>query len=472
MGHDVALGAGVLRDPTGRLDQRATDDGHAGRLVAGQAEVAQGGGSVHQGGAAAGDDALLDGRAGRRDGVLEAVLLLLELDLGGRAHAQHRDAARELGQTLLELLAVPVGVARLDLVADLADAVLDVGLRAGTVDDGRVVLGDGDATGGAQHVQLGVVQAQADLFGDDLATGEDGDVLEHGLATLAETGRLDRGDVERAAHLVQHQGAQGVALDVLGDDQQRLLGLDDLLQERQQLVEVADLALADEDEGVLQHRLLAVPVRDEVGGDVALVELQTLGEVELQPERRGLLDGDDTVLADLVERLGDQVADLGVLGRVGRHVGDVGALLDRNGALEQGLRHLLGGGVDALLQGHRGGAGGHAAQALADQRLGQHGGGGGSVARGVVGLGGDLLDQLGAQVLVGLVQLDLTGDGHTVVRDGGGTELLVDDDVAAARTERHLHGVGETVHAPLEGATGVVLELQDLRHLWCFLLPL
>ena len=68
-----------------------------------------------QGDAAAGDDALLDGRPGRRQGVLDAVLLLLELDLGGRADLDDGDAAGQLGQALLELLAVPVGVGVLDL---------------------------------------------------------------------------------------------------------------------------------------------------------------------------------------------------------------------------------------------------------------------------------------------------------------------------------------------------------------------
>ena len=67
-------------------------------------------------------------------------------------------------------------------------------------------------------------------------------------------------------------------------------------------------------------------------------------------------------------------------------------------------------GLDAPLEGHRVGAGGHVAQALADHRPGEHGGGGGAVAGDVVGLLGDLLDQLGADLLVGVLELDLLGD--------------------------------------------------------------
>src|SRR5437667_424252 len=81
------------------------------------------------------DDALLHRRAGRRDGVLDAVLLLLELDLGCRADLDHRDASTELRQALLELLAVPVGVGLVDLSLDLVDATLDVLLGAAALDD-------------------------------------------------------------------------------------------------------------------------------------------------------------------------------------------------------------------------------------------------------------------------------------------------------------------------------------------------
>src|SRR3712207_8456705 len=50
------------------------------------------------------------------------------------------------------------------------------------------------------------------------------------------------------------------------------------------------------------------------------------------------------------------------------------------------------------------------------------------------------------------------------VGDGRGAELLVDDDVAALRAERHLHRVGEAVDAALQPPAGGVVELQALGH--------
>jgi hypothetical protein len=62
--------------------------------------------------------------------VVDAVLLLLHLDLGRTADPNHRNPAGELGQPLLQLLLVVVGRRLLDLRLDLGDPAFDVLLRA------------------------------------------------------------------------------------------------------------------------------------------------------------------------------------------------------------------------------------------------------------------------------------------------------------------------------------------------------
>jgi hypothetical protein len=302
------------------------------------------------------------------------------------------------------------------------------------------------------------------LLRDDLAAGQDRHVGEHGLAAVTEARGLDGDGLEGAADLVDDQGGQGLALDVLGDHGERLAALHDLLQQREQVLDGRDLGGDQEDVGVLELGLHALGVGHEVGRDVALVEAHALGELQLQPEGVALLDGDDAFLADLVHGLGDQLAD----GRVGR--GDRGGGrdlllgLDLLGGLQQLRGDGLDGLLDAALERHRVRARGHVAQALADQRLGEHGGGGGAVTRDVVGLLRDFLDELGPDLLPRVLELDLLGDAHTIVGDGGRTPLLLQDDVAAARAERHLDGVGEGVHAALEPAARLLVERDHLRH--------
>ena len=419
---------------------------------------------MHERGAAAGDDALIDRGARGRHGVLDAVLLLLEFDLGVSADLDDDDTAGKLGETLLELLAIPVGVRALDLLADLRDAVGHGLLVAAAVDDRGVVLGDDHAASVSEHLEAHLVELEPDLGGDHLGAREDRDVLEDRLATVAEGRGLDGARGEGAADAVDDERRQGLALDVLGDDEQRLAGLRCLLEDRQELRDARDLALDEQDSGVLEHGLHALGIGDEVGRDVALVELHALGELQAHLGDAGLLDGDDTVLADLVKGIGDEGADLGVLRGDGGDLGDLVAALHLTCRRGERLAHGGDGCVDALLERHRIGARSDLAQALLDHGLREHGGRGGAVAGDVIGLGGDLLDELSSEVLVGVLELDLAGDGHAVVGDGGRAPLLVDDHVAAARAEGHLHGVGELVDAALEAAAGGLVELEDLGH--------
>src|SRR5690606_26497231 len=234
---DGALHPGVVGDLAHRLLERAADDVDADLLVlVGHLDLVEGAEGADEGDAAAGHDALLDGRAGGVEGVLDARLLLLHLGLGRGADLEDGHAAGELGEPLLELLAVVVRRRRLDLRLDLADAGLDHVLRALAADERGVVLVDDDALGAAEVVERGVLEAVPLLLGDDGAAGEDGDVLEHGLPAVAEARRLHGGHAEGAAELVDDEGGQRLALDVLGHDEERRAHLRDLLEDREQVL--------------------------------------------------------------------------------------------------------------------------------------------------------------------------------------------------------------------------------------------
>src|SRR6478735_2960003 len=461
---DATLETGVDRDLLERGLGRDAHDVGAGRLVTLEHELVERLGGLDESDATTGDDALLDGSLRVADGVLDAVLALLELDLRGRARLDDGDAAGELGEALLELLAVVVGVRLLDLGLDLGDAALDLRAVLGVLDDGRLVLGDDDLASAAEQVEGGVLELETDLLGDDLATGEDGDVGEHRLAAVAEAGSLDGDRLERALDLVHDERRERLTLDVLGDDQQRLARLHDLLEERDEVLDVADLGVRDEHVGVVEDGLHALGVGDEVGGDVALVEAHTLRHLQLEAHGVGVLDGDDTFLADLVHRLGDEAADLLVGRRDAGGRGDLLLGLDLLGLLEQTGGDGLDGLLDAALEGHRVGAGGHVAQAFLHHRLGEHGRRRRAVTGDVVGLLGNFLDELRTDLLVRVVELDLLGDRDAVVGDRGGAPLLLQDDVAALRAEGHADGVGEDVHSSLEPATRLFVKRNGLGH--------
>src|SRR6185503_12726142 len=107
----------------------------------------------------------------------------------------------------------------LDLRTDALHTRLDRRLFTGPVDDRRIVLAHLYPFRTAQILQLRVFEFEPELFRDYRTTGKNRNVLEHGLAPIAEARRLDSGRLQDAADVIDHQRGQGFALDILGDDQ-------------------------------------------------------------------------------------------------------------------------------------------------------------------------------------------------------------------------------------------------------------
>ena len=179
-----------------------------------------------------------------------------------------------------------------------------------------------------------VLELDAEVFGDELAAGQDRDVFQHRLAAIAEAGRLDRDAVDVAADLVDDQRRERFAIDIFGDQNDRAAGPGDLLHDRNQVGDRADLLLVEQDVRLFEHGFHALGIGDEVGGDVALVELHSLDDFELGAGALALFDGDDAVGRHPLHRFGEQFADLRVVG------GDGGDLRDGGFAFDLGGRWL------------------------------------------------------------------------------------------------------------------------------------
>ena len=79
----------------------------------------------------------------------------------------------------MQLLTIPVAVGVLDFSLDLCDATSNVRLFACAFDDRGVVLGDDNLASLTKHVEGYTIELEANLFGNNLATGEDCHVLQH-----------------------------------------------------------------------------------------------------------------------------------------------------------------------------------------------------------------------------------------------------------------------------------------------------
>src|SRR6185369_8515349 len=290
--NNCAFFAGVLGDLTQGFLQRAPYDIDADLLIALELQLVERAYATGQSHAAAGDNAFFHGRTGCMHRIFDTSLLLFHFGLGRGSDFDHSHAADQLRQPLLQLLAVVVAGGLVDLAADFLHPAFDVRVLAFAFDDRGVVFVHRDLLGLAEVANLDVLQLDAQVFGDSLAAGEGGNVLQHSLAAIAEARGLYGRDLESATQLVDNQGSERFAFDVFSHDQERLAALRNLLQQGQQVFHRADLLFVDQDVGVLERNFHALGISHEVRREIAAVELHTFNHVQLGLEGLGFLDGD------------------------------------------------------------------------------------------------------------------------------------------------------------------------------------
>ncbi len=265
--------------------------------------------------------------------------------------------------------------------------------------------------------------------------------------------------MERPAQLVHHQGGERLALDVLGHHEQRLSLAGHLLQNRQEVLHARDLLLVQQDQGLLEHRLHAFGIGDEVGREVAAVELHALDQLEGGLHRLGLFDGDHPLLAHLLHGLGEDLTDGFVaVGRDRSHLRDLFRAARGLGLLLQLLHDRVRGLLDPALEIHRVHPRRHHLAPLAEDGVGEHGGGGGAVSGHVGGLAGHFLHQLRTQVFEVVLEVHLLGHGDAVLRHRRRPPALFQEHVAALGAERHAHRVRQRLDAAQQSLPRVVVE--------------
>ena len=423
---------------------------------------------LDEGDATTGDDALLDGGLRVADGVLDAVLALLELDLGGRARLDDGDAAGELGEALLELLAVVV---------------------ASRCSRSRCGSAARDRRSGSGSPAPSTIVVSSLVMTTLRAWPSRSRVTFSSLRPTSSEMTWPPVRIAMSCSCALRRSPKPGALTATDLKMPRIL----------LTIRVAS-ASPSTSSAMMSSCLPAWITLSTIGSRSLMFEIFWLtmrmygssntaswrsGSVTKYCDRKPLSKRMPSVSSSSVPKVFDSstvttpslptlsiasamIAPIvGVAGGDGRGGRDLLLGLDLLGVGDELGDDGLDGLLDAALQADRVGAGRDVAQALADERLGEHDRRGRAVTGDVVGLLGDLLDELRADLLVRVVELDLLGDRDAVVRDRGGAPLLLEHDVAAARAERDADGVGQDVQAALEAAAGLLVESNDLCHM-CF----
>ena len=434
---------GIFCDAAERILQYLANDPHASLLVVRQAlETVEGLLGPNQGDATAGNNPFRQSRRSRALGIIQQVLAFLHFGFGCRAHTDLSHATSQLGQPLLQLLAVVITLHRFDFTADLGDPSFDVILLAGSSDHHGLIRGDPQLLDPPQVGQLNAFQVDAAVLENRVGTGQHRDVAQNRLAAVTITGSLHSNHLQNAPHLVDDQSRQGLAVDILSNDQQLLLGLADCLQQRNQRFVGRDLLFVNQNMAVIHLNRNFVLVGDKVRREKPAIKLHAFDDFHRRLAATPLFNRDHAILANLEKRIRQNIANRRII--VARDRGD---LLDFLFALGVNRLGLLGNLVanrrdclaDPPRQCHRVKARSDHLQALAENPFRQHRRSRGAVTSHIVGLAGCFLDELHTEVFVRIIQLDVLSHRDTVFGHLGTAPAFVENRVATARAQRAAH---------------------------------
>ena len=420
-------------------------------------------GGVEEGGAATNDNTFLRGSSSGAESVLDAVLELADLDLGSTADLDNGNATSESSHALLELLTVVLACRVFHGSSDSVNTLLDILSGAGATHEDSVILGDDDLLGSAEHGDVSAVEALTNILREEGSTSGDSNILHGVTSIITEAWGLDTGDLESTAELVDHECGESLRLNILSNDKEWLLGLHAGLEEGEDLLDGADLLVNEEHGSVSELDLGGLGLGHEVGRDISTVPLETLNVLDLSLETLALGHSDGAVGSESVEDASNEATDMGVVvGRDGSDVPDLFNTVDRDRLVSEALNDLLDSHLNATSQIHWVHAGGDRFAALLEDGTSENGGGRGAITGLIVGLAGNLLDEVGTDVVVAIAELDVLGNSDTILSDLGSAKSSVEDDIATAGSESDLDSVSEHIAALKHESAGFSTEFDIL----------
>mmetsp|Transcript_2415 Transcript_2415/g.5244 ORF Transcript_2415/g.5244 Transcript_2415/m.5244 type:complete len:257 (-) Transcript_2415:388-1158(-) len=214
-----------------------------------------------------------------------------------------------------------------------------------------VVLVDLDLFASSQLFGGGVFQFHSSFFGNNGSAGKKSQILHCCLAVVSKSWSLNGANLNTSSELVDHQSSQGFAFDIFGNNQQRALALDDRLQNRNELLQTANLLFNQQNVGIFQHTFLCLGIGDKVGTDESAFELHSFDDFQFIIESLSVLDGDNTFLANSFHGIGNQFSNFGI--SVGGNSSDLRNFFlagDGTANFREGVHNRVDGHIDAPSQ--------------------------------------------------------------------------------------------------------------------------
>ena len=206
-------------------------------------------------------------------------------------------------------------------------------------------------------------------------------------------------------------------------------------------------------------------IRYHVRRYIALVILHAFGHLKGGLEGLGFIDIDDSITADLIHCIRNDLADLFRSGRNGSDGLDVFRSLDFLRTLQQIFCNCLSCLIHTFAHQNRVGSLVYCLQTIGNHGLSQKSSSSRAVTCSLIGVICCFIDQLSTHVLELVFQFDFLCNGYPIIRDERGTIRLFQNNIASLRAKCDLDCISQLIHAIQHLLAGVFSVLNILCHI-------
>jgi len=136
----------------------------------------------------------------------------------------------------------------------------------------------------------------------------------HGiLAVVTEAGGLDTSDLESTSEFVHDESGKGLTLNILGNEQQRLLTLHAVLQEGEERLDRGHFFVDEKYGSIFKCCLLVLGISHKVGRNVSAIPSETFNVLDFSLETLALRDVDGASGAQLLKDSSDKTTNVGIV---------------------------------------------------------------------------------------------------------------------------------------------------------------
>ena len=385
-------------------------------------------------------------RTGCIQGIFNTEPLVLHFHFSCCTNFNDSHPAGHLGQTFLKLIFIKLGSCHFELLTDLFHTGCDSCFISRTTDNCCIIFCNANLVCCAKIFNRSAIQLTAHIFGNHLPAGKHSNIFQHGFAAVTKARSLDRSALECPAKPVDYECRQRFTFYVFRNNEKFFTCLYHFLQQLDNILNYRDLFIGNENVWIIHDTFHFISIGNHVRAEIPTVKLHTFHNFKACTHSFGIFYSNNTIITYFFHGISNQITNGRISRRNRGYLCDLSLRINGYGFLLNFSHKNIYCLFNTFFQNHRVCTGSYVPHTFMNHGLSQQCGSCRTVTGHVICLCCHFLHKLGTHIFKGIFQLNLTGDGYTVINDIRCAIFLVEDHITPLGSKSNLYCICQLIN--------------------------